>query len=67
MPVGASDPIVDRVRAKLLQRSTLGIVKYGTTLDMNPAHLREWVNHAQEEVMDLACYLERILMELEGK
>lgn len=60
-----TDPVVGRVRAKLLQRSQVGIAKYGTTLDMNPAHLREWVNHAQEEAMDLACYLERILMELD--
>jgi hypothetical protein len=60
----APDPIVEAVREKLLQRSRFGASKYGTTLAGNPARAAEWVQHAQEEAMDLANYLERLLREM---
>jgi hypothetical protein len=58
------DPIVESVISSFRARSARGIEKYGTTLADNPAKLIEWVNHAQEEVMDLCLYLERIKQEL---
>jgi hypothetical protein len=57
------DPIVASVREKLLNRSSKGIEKYGTTLDRNDLSLVEWINHLQEELMDAANYAERILQE----
>ena len=58
------DPIVESVIKSFRDRSARGIEKYGTTLADNPAKLIEWVNHAQEEVMDLCLYLQRIKHEL---
>lgn len=58
------DPIVEAVRADLLARSALGLKKYGCTLEGLSA--REAVKHAYEEALDLANYLKRLLMTLEG-
>jgi hypothetical protein len=55
------DPVVEAVRSKLLQRSERGLTKYGVTVADSPLSREEWLRHAQEEAMDLAIYLERIL------
>ena len=55
-----TDPIVEKVLTKFSKRSELGITKYGTTLQDNNAELWEWINHAQEEAMDMVLYLEKI-------
>lgn len=60
-----SDEIVDRVREKLRTRSEIGINKYGHTMMRDDLKTVEWLKHAQEEAMDLAVYLERIIMEFE--
>ncbi|WP_058618543.1 hypothetical protein [Methylobacterium indicum] len=64
---GALDPVVEAVRADLLRRSQAGIEKYGTMLTRTDIDLQGWVRHALEEVLDLANYLKRIEMELEGR
>ena len=51
------DPIVEKVRQKLLDRSRLGIKKYGTTLEEN--NTDDFLVHALEEAMDLALYLQK--------
>lgn len=56
------DPIVEAVRADLLARSTLGIGKYGCTLDA--LTMRAALQHAYEEALDLANYLKRALASL---
>lgn len=56
-----TDPIVERVRQKLLDRSQLGIAKYGTTLADSRATMRERIEHFQQEAMDAANYCEWIL------
>jgi hypothetical protein len=61
------DPIVNSVIDKFLHRSRVGIEKYGTTLDRNDLSLEEWINHAQEEAMDLCLYLTKIKEELKNK
>jgi len=55
-----TDPIVDIVVAKMKARSKEGIKKYGTTLQDSPDGFYSWINHAQEEAMDLVLYLEKI-------
>ena len=57
----AMDPIVESVRSKLLQRSETGIRKYGTNMTRTDLTHRQWLVHAQEEAMDLAIYLERVI------
>ena len=60
------DPNVEAVRSKLKQRAEVGLRKYGTdTTRQDLTHL-QWLKHAQEEVMDLAVYLERIIKDLEN-
>lgn len=55
------DPIVEAVRNKLLNRSQVGITKYGTTLEGNKQD--NYLAHAQMEAMDLANYLEVLLQQ----
>ena len=59
-----TDPIVESVRAKLLERSQFGLDKYGIGLDRTDLNRKQWLIHAQEEAMDLANYLE-VLIQLE--
>ena len=54
------DSIVKSVINKFTERSQIGITKYGTTLDRNDLGLLDWINHAQEELMDGILYLEKI-------
>jgi hypothetical protein len=42
------------------QRSEIGILKYGKTLDRNDLTFLQWVQHAQEELMDAILYLEKL-------
>lgn len=56
-----TDPIVERVREKLHERSQTGLMKYGCGLDRTDLSGMQWLIHLQQELMDAACYLERIM------
>lgn len=58
------DTIVESIRQQLLERSNVGINKYGVTLDRNDLSLLEWLEHAKQEQMDSVLYLEKIIQEL---
>jgi len=58
-------PVVERIRAELSHRAKVGYFKYGVTMMRDDMDLRAWVQSAKEEALDLAVYLERILMMLE--
>lgn len=58
------DATVEAVRADLLRRSEIGVAKYGTTVAGNPLPLREWLQHAYEEALDMAVYLKRAMAEV---
>ena len=62
-----TDPIVKQVTDKFLQRSEVGIKKYGTTLHENELTIPEWINHAIEEQMDNILYLTKLKNELSKK
>ena len=53
-----TDPIVKQVTYKFLQRSEVGIKKYGTTLHEN--NTDDFFNHLQEELMDAILYLQKL-------
>lgn len=57
------DPIVQCVKDKLDTRSQRGIAKYGTDMTRKDLTHRQWLIHAQEEAMDLAIYLERVIQD----
>lgn len=59
------DPIVEAVRADLLRRSQVGLNKYGVGLDRTDLDLKDWLQHAYEEALDLANYLKRCIVTLE--
>jgi len=53
------------VCAKIKLRAALGKKKYGTTMERDDLTPLDWLKHAQEEAMDLAVYLEKLIQELE--
>jgi succinate dehydrogenase flavin-adding protein (antitoxin of CptAB toxin-antitoxin module) len=55
-----TDTILESLLTKFRQRSEVGQRKYNTTLDRKDLTLIEWLNHAQEELMDGCLYLEKI-------
>ena len=58
--------IEDEVCKKIAQRAEVGKSKYGVTMETSPISRLEWLIHAQEEAMDLAVYLQK-LIEMEMK
>lgn len=50
-----------KVISKIMQRRRLGLSKYGHSVDTNPLSKVEWLTHAQEEALDLAIYLEKLI------
>mgnify|MGYP003132288557 CR=1 FL=1 len=57
--------IEDEVCKKIQGRAEVGKSKYGVTMETAPLSRLEWLVHAQEEAMDLAVYLQK-LIEMEG-
>ena len=60
-----SDPVVRAVQADLAARSEIGMAKYGCTLERLTR--RDALEHAYQEALDLANYLKRALMALDGE
>ena len=61
------DKHVEAVREMLLQRSIVGLKKYGVTTERTDIDLKGWIKHALEEAMDFCVYLQRIDSELTEK
>lgn len=59
------DANVERNRQMLLDRSVVGLKKYGVTTERDDLSLGQWVQHAIEEVLDLANYLQALKTNLE--
>lgn len=64
LTIDNKDSVVYRIAHLLKSRSETGIRKYGTTLDRTDLEVKQWIEHAIEEALDLALYLERIKSEL---
>lgn len=61
----SQDAIVEKNREMLLQRSIVGIRKYGITLDKQTFPLKRWLQLALEECLDQANYLQGAITEIE--
>jgi len=61
------DSIVEAVIKKFQERSELGKKKYGVTLDRTDLKTLDWIQHAQEELMDGILYLEKLKTTVAGK
>ena len=53
--------IEDKVIDKINDRAALGKNKYNTTMERTDLTRLEWLQHAQEEAMDLAIYLQKLI------
>ena len=54
------DSIVTSIINKFQEPAETGQRKYGTTLDRTDLKTLDWINHAQEELMDGILYLEKL-------
>jgi hypothetical protein len=62
-----TDKNVQMVRQKLADRAEFGLMKYGVSTERTDLAYKQWLIHAQEEAMDLAVYLQRIISDLDEK
>jgi len=60
-----TDPIVQAVCEDLMNRSKLGIKKYGKTLDRDDMDAEDWAREMFHELLDAALYCKRLIQELE--
>jgi hypothetical protein len=61
------DTIVNKVIQSFVERSNVGLQKYGTTLDRDDLSVLDWIQHAQEEHMDAILYLEKLKAVIKAK
>lgn len=61
------DSNVEKVREMLYNRMETGYKKYGVTTERTDIDLLGWLQHAQEEALDFAVYIERIKSEITSK
>lgn len=55
-----------KVCEDIAARQRIGVQKYGFTVADNPLPLRQWLQHAYEEALDLAVYLRRSMDDQSG-
>jgi hypothetical protein len=65
-PKLTEDSIVNNVIESFIERSNAGFTKYGTNLDRKDLSFLDWLNHAQQEAMDMILYLEKLKQEHNG-
>lgn len=53
--------IEESVITKIRQRADIGKNKYGVTMERNDLNILQWLTHLQEELMDAAVYLEKVI------
>ena len=54
------EKVIDKIR----KRAEVGKAKYGVTMERSDLDTMEWLTHLQEELMDAAVYVERLLGDL---
>ena len=60
LDISQTDSVVKSILTKFVNRAKMGKDKYGTDLDRTDLNELEWINHAQEELMDGILYLEKL-------
>ncbi|MCM3106969.1 hypothetical protein [Bacillus velezensis] len=59
------NPIISAVISKLNAQQVKGLAKYGQPVQVNAYDLRGWLQHALEETLDQAVYLEAAIQTLD--
>lgn len=54
----------EKVCAKILERAKVGKRKYGVTMEREDLNVQDWLTHLQEELMDAAVYVERLIQDV---
>jgi len=62
-----TDSIVDSVIDQFVDRASFGKTKYNTDLDREDLSVPDWIEHAQQELMDGILYLEKLKKILGGR
>ena len=59
------DDIVVTVVDRLIDRSSAGMNTYGVPMTREDTTMVEWIDHTVEELLDAACYLERLKQDVQ--
>lgn len=59
--------VEDKVIAQIKQRREAGLAKYGTSMRRTDLSVHDWIQHAKEEMLDGAIYLQKLQDQLEHK
>lgn len=59
--------IEERVIAEIRARRERGLAKYGVGMERDDLSMLEWLQHAKQEALDLAIYLEKLIDQLQRK
>lgn len=62
-----TDSIVDSIIDQFVDRAQFGKTKYNTDLDRDDLSVPDWIEHAQQELMDGILYLEKLKKILGGR
>lgn len=58
------DSVVTSIIHKFTERAKFGKTKYGTDLDRTDLSTVQWIEHAQDELMDGILYLEKLKQQM---
>lgn len=58
------DSVVTSIIHKFTERAKFGKTKYGTDLDRTDLSTVQWIEHAQDEMMDCILYLEKLKQQM---
>ena len=62
-----TDSLVDSIIDQFVDRASFGKTKYNTDLDRDDLSVPDWIEHAQQELMDGILYLEKLKKLLGGR
>jgi dihydrofolate reductase len=57
--------VEDKIIAQIKQRQAAGLAKYGTSMRRTDLSIHDWIQHAKEEMLDGAIYLQKLQDQLE--
>jgi dihydrofolate reductase len=57
--------VEDKVIAQIKERQAAGLAKYGTSMRREDLSIHDWLQHAKEEMLDGAIYLQKLQDQLE--
>ena len=60
-----SPTVEDKIIAQIKQRREAGLAKYGTSMRRTDLSVHDWIQHAKEEMLDGAIYLQKIQDQLD--